>query len=289
VSRALRQTGLLILTVGLVAGCQYFEDSDDGTTTLSRIDGFTAFARPGEIDENAGTYRGVGLGDPIPAIKHVFGEQRPAGDYEPGAPFRYPEGGHDGPLVISFGDYDPFGPTFRYYDVVFIFKGRQGLGAFEVVEPGAATRRGVGIGDPLEAAERAYPELACGTVNEDTEYVEYPACAGKLGPGRFIWIGGDPIKSITMSTNSLGGVTEDKPFTGQVFELEDGQFVTYPPGEAKTGDKIVCAIAGKRIEVFVPRRGAVSDDPVYVAKRPDGSVRAECGGIHAETAPPGSW
>jgi hypothetical protein len=289
VSRALRHTNLLILTIGLVAGCQYFEDSGDGTTTLSRTEGFTAFAHPGQIDDNAGTYRGVGIGDPIRAIKRVFGVQRPAGDYEPGTPFRYPEGGYDGPWVMTFGDYDPFGPTLRYYDVVFTFKGRQGLGAFQVVEPGATTGRGVGIGDPLESVERAYPELRCGTVNEDTEYEEYAACTGKLGPSRFIWFGGDPIKSITMSTNSLGGVTEDEPFAGQVFELEDGQFVTFPAGEAKAGDKIVCAIAGKRIEVFVPRRGGVSDDPVYVEMRPDGSVRAECGGVHAETAPPGSW
>jgi hypothetical protein len=173
--------------------------------------------------------------------------------------------------------------------VAFIFKGRRGLGALEVVEPGARTQTGVQIGDPLERADVAYPKLRCGPVNKDTDYEEYPACTGKLGRDRFIWFGGDPIKSITMSTNDLGGLTEDKPFTGQVFALEDGQFVTYPAGEAKPGDKIVCTVEGKRIETFVPRRGAASQDPVYVEMRPDGSVRAECGGIHAETAPPGTW
>jgi hypothetical protein len=93
-----------------------------------------------------------------------------------------------------------------------------------------------------------------------------------------------------MSENPLPGPVEDKPFTGQVFELEAGEFVTYPPGTAKRGDIIVCNIEGKRIEVPVPPRGAgASSDPMFVAHLEDGSVRGECGGIHAETAPPGSW
>ena len=89
---------------------------------------------------------------------------------------------------------------------------------------------------------------------------------------------------------SLEGVEVDEPFTGQVFELEAGEFVTYEPGVAKPGDLVVCQIEGKRIETNVPAPNTgVSTDPMYVATKPDGSVRAECGGIHAETAPPGSW
>ena len=81
-----------------------------------------------------------------------------------------------------------------------------------------------------------------------------------------------------------------EPFDGRVFTLADGEFVTYPPGVAKTGDKIVCVIAGKRIETFVPPpKTGVSVDPMVVETKSDGAVRAECGGIHAETAPPGSW
>jgi hypothetical protein len=278
--------------MALLPACDYFPSDEEeyAGTTLSRTEGFKTFSQPGQIDERLGTYRGVGLGDPMPAIRRVFGEQRPAGDYEAMTPFRYPEGYYDGPTVVQFGDYEPFGPTLRYYDVVFTFKGGRALGEFEVVEPGAGTRKGVRIGDPLEAVERRYPELRCGTVNENSDYPEFRACTGRLRSGHVIWFGGDPINAIAMSTNPLPGVLEHKPFTGKVFPLEDGQFVTYPPGKAKAGDKIVCSIQGKRIEVFVPPRGTgVSDDPVYVETRSDGSVRAECGGIHAETAPPGSW
>ena len=83
--------------------------------------------------------------------------------------------------------------------------------------------------------------------------------------------------------------TETEPFNGRVFTLVDGELVTYPPGVAHTGDKIVCAIGGKRIETFVPPpKTGVSVDPMYVGTKPNGAVRAECGGIHAETAPPGS-
>lgn len=95
------------------------------------------------------------------------------------------------------------------------------------------------------------------------------------------------------SSESSEGWTEYAPaeqFDGRVFALEDGEFVTYAPGVARPGDKIVCAIDGKTIEAFVPKRGAgVSTDPMYVETKPNGEVTAECGGIHAETAPPGSW
>jgi hypothetical protein len=92
--------------------------------------------------------------------------------------------------------------------------------------------------------------------------------------------------------SSESGTSEafEEPFAGRVFVLEDGDFVTYPPGEAKPGDKIVCVVDGKRIEGPVPKPNVgVSIDPMYIGTMPNGEVRAECGGIHAETAPPGSW
>lgn len=197
---------MLTLCTSLAAACEYDDTAGYEGTTLSRTEGFKTFERPGEIDEVAGTYRGVGIGDSLAAVKRVFGEQRPAGDEEAGTPLRYPDGSDDGPWVIQFGKDDPFGPTLRYHDVVFYFRGAEELGAFEVVESGATTRRGVEIGDPLERAEGAYPELHCGIVNEDTDYTEYPACTGRLAASRYIWIGGDPIKSMSLSTHVFGGL-----------------------------------------------------------------------------------
>ena len=191
--------------LALAVGCTYDDTVGYEGTTVSRTDGLTTFTKPGRIDEVAGTYRGVGIADSAAEVKRVFGEQRPTGDEEAGTPLRYPEGGDSGPWAIQFGDDDPFGPSFRYYDVAFDFSGVE-LGAFTVVEPGAVTARGIEIGDELEAAGAAYPELECGTVNEDTEYEPYPACSGKLAPARYVWFGGDPIKSVAISTHELGGL-----------------------------------------------------------------------------------
>jgi hypothetical protein len=95
------------------------------------------------------------------------------------------------------------------------------------------------------------------------------------------------------SSESGEGWTEYAPLEtpdGRVFTLRDGEFVKYGPGIAKPGDTIECLIQGKSIKVPVPRPGVgVSKDPMYVSTNDDGEVRAECGGIHAETAPPGSW
>ena len=92
------------------------------------------------------------------------------------------------------------------------------------------------------------------------------------------------------STESWTDEVPAEPFTGRIFTLSDGDFVTYPPGEASPGDKIVCVVDGKMIEALVPKPNVgVSVDPMTVATMANGAVRAECGGIHAETAPPGSW
>jgi hypothetical protein len=241
------------------------------------------------IDESAGRYRGVALGAMPDELTDVFGAKKPAGENEPLLPANVDvDDEDDGPSVIPYGSLGPAKTAaYRYKDVVFAFVAGR-LRWLETIDPGAVTQRGVGIGDDLKTVEGRYPEATCGKAGGG-DYYEYPACVLKLRPNRFIWFGGDPIRSITLSSLPLLGVTKHVPFRGQVFELTDGEFVTYPPGKAKAGDKIICAIEGKRISVIVPKRGAISTDPMYVAMQADGSLRAECGGIHAETAPPGSY
>jgi hypothetical protein len=239
------------------------------------------------IDDVAGTYRGVRLGDTPADLERALGPADPAGEYEPITPLAT---GFDtlGPPHIPY----PGGPCpevhYRFERASFGFNCGTLLW-FETVEEGSATSRGVAVGDPLESVEDAYPEARCGTAGSE-EYGEFPACVAKVAAERHIWFGGDPITTITLAAVRLAGVTVDKPFTGQIFTLEDGDFVTFPPGEVKRGDKIVCVIDGKRIESPVPRPGvAYSIDPMLVFTKPNGEVTAECGGIHAETAPPGSW
>ena len=73
-----------------------------------------------------------------------------------------------------------------------------------VTAEGAQTREGVQIGDDLDAAESAYPQLECGTANEGTEYVQYPYCTGRVARGRHVWFGEDPIRSIVISRYPFG-------------------------------------------------------------------------------------
>ena len=66
----------------------------------------------------------------------------------------------------------------------------------------AETAEGVGVGDNLGVAEDEYPGLDCGIARPGT-YRTFPYCGGSLGPGRWIWFGQDPIRSITVATTSL--------------------------------------------------------------------------------------
>lgn len=245
----------------------------------------SAVDRKQVVDVLAGTYRGVPLGG-VPADVHrELGPKKAAGENEPVTPLR---GESHGPWHIAYADRPCPSPLYRYEYAVFGFNCGELLWV-ETTEPGAATREDVAVGDPLAAVEGAYPGAACGTAGGG-EYEEYPACSLKVAPKRYVWFGGDPITTIAIGAAPLEGVSVDEPFTGEVFTLEAGEFVTYPPGEAEPGDKIVCVIEGKRIEAHVPPPNTgVSTDPMYVSTNADGSVRAECGGIHAETAPPGSW
>jgi hypothetical protein len=268
-------SALPVACVLALAGCGTGEGKADAP----------AAERVQRIDVTAGTYRGVGLGDSVADLHRELGQREEAGEDEPAVPLR---GETYGPWVIAYGDEMCPPSLYRYEHAVFEFTCDELLWT-EINEPGAATAEDVAVGDPLDTVQEAYPDAECGTAGGG-EYEEYPACAVKLALERFAWFGGDPIVSITIGSVPLEGVEVDEPFTGQVFELEAGEFVTYEPGVAKPGDLVVCLIEGKRIETYVPARNTgVSTDPMYVATKPDGSVRAECGGIHAETAPPGSW
>ena len=237
--------------------------------------------RTSVIDEMRGTYRGVGLGGPREAMFAAFGVTKPASPENAAAmPL---EGETRGAWTLDYPKPYCGMPIYRYQRAAFGFTCGKLLWIV-TTEPGAQTARGVAVGDPLRNVAAAYPEAVCGTAGD-----QYAACSAKLAKGRFIWFGGNPVATIELASVPLEGVRQEMPFAGRVFTLEAGEFVTYPPGKVKPGDKIVCEIEGKRIETVVPRpHTGVSKDPMRVVAKPDGSVRAECGGIHAETAPEGS-
>jgi hypothetical protein len=147
------------------------------------------------VDQQNARYRGVTVGDSAEQVRRVLG--RPL------------KKGHDnGPVGHDF--YDDGGPSnwsppgtykqernFSYEDVgVLIARGR--VYGFVITERDAETREGVGVGDNLAIAKRRYPDMDCDIVNEGSEYATFPACRGRVGPGRYLGFGQDPIRTITL-------------------------------------------------------------------------------------------
>jgi hypothetical protein len=80
-----------------------------------------------------------------------------------------------------------------------------GIHAIVISDPRAATTKGVGIGDALSEARRAYPTLHCAKARTMSEGETAPAyCAGRLTTDRYIWFGNDPIRVIALGATSMG-------------------------------------------------------------------------------------
>lgn len=182
---------LVILAAAALAGC----------TSIGG--GQSAGPRQHSIDELAGSYRGVALGDPRSVAIDVFGQ--PVSTKDPASP-----------IGIDFSDGGPISQKnppgyirrpdlLRYDDVSVLSTPPDGIHSIVVSDPRAATRKGVGIGDALAEAKRLYPTLHCAKARTMSEGEPAPAyCAGRLAKGRYIWFGNDPIRVIALSPTSMG-------------------------------------------------------------------------------------
>lgn len=159
------------------------------------------------VNETLGKYGTVRLGDSVRSVRRKLGFVRqadPQGERTPtghewedlGLPWSVspPRRYRPGDRLISL----------LYRDIGLTSSTRSGVYVIEIAAPGARTRRGVGIGDPLERAQTRYRGIRCGIRNRDTEYPEYPYCTMRFHSGVSIWFGQDPIRSITLSSTALG-------------------------------------------------------------------------------------
>jgi streptogramin lyase len=165
----------------------------------------------GPIDELAGTYKGVGIGDTAARVREVLGRPGKWSTREAIHPLDVDF------LSVSYGPSFTFqkveltlpgGRVLRYGDVFFYpcarrTRCRGKVAAFEVNAPGTRTVGGVGIGDRLRAARSRY-RLKCFTPSGRSEYVEYPSCEGRIAPNRYIYFSNDPIDNIGLSAVRLG-------------------------------------------------------------------------------------
>jgi hypothetical protein len=148
------------------------------------------------VDERAGEYRGVAMGHSIDDVRRLLGPDKggsgfgPAGmlPAEAGVPQAIPAPGSLKPDLL------------RYQDVAFLI-GPRGVYAFIVTEDGARTRREVAIGDDLDDAHDKY-DLRCIDVAAGESplggVTTYPSCSTTLGGRTRVWVGRDPIRSITL-------------------------------------------------------------------------------------------
>jgi hypothetical protein len=92
--------------------------------------------------------------------------------------------------------------TLRYPDTSVLVSDGQVYGLV-ITDPEAETAEGVGVGDNLGLAEDRYSDVECGTARAG-KYRTFPYCGGRLGAGRWIWFGQDPIRSIVLTSTELG-------------------------------------------------------------------------------------
>jgi hypothetical protein len=150
------------------------------------------------IDEKAGTYGGVGLDASAADVVDVFGESPPLGD-DPVIPL----GSDVTELDTSSSGCPPGGPGgwLRYEVVSFVLVDDRVCEVI-IAEEGAATRRGVAVGDDLDAASEAYPEFECGEAADGEGLFgtqpTFSYCTGSIGD-HYLWFGGDPVNVIELN------------------------------------------------------------------------------------------
>jgi hypothetical protein len=154
---------------------------------------------PATVDEQAGTYRGVGIGSTRSEAERGLGRLK-SGPNDPLAPI-----GAD-PVEIGIPPAPQDAGTgiaiWRFEHAV-MAAGRGRAWLVSVAVRDAVTREGVGVGSTLDDVRAAYPAAECGTANEGTEYTPFDYCTLRVAPRRYLWFGSDPVRSVTMSTEPL--------------------------------------------------------------------------------------
>lgn len=153
------------------------------------------------VDERTGAFRGIRPGASASRALSLFGR-----------PVHGPENFAPTPLDLEHDDVSgpsslPSSEVWRYRELVVLVAGER-VGGYLTTDPSAQTSAGVGVGDSLAIAERAYARLDCFgvTLGSDAVNPSYPGCEGALRSGDWIWFGGDPIDSVwVLETDAIGG------------------------------------------------------------------------------------
>gem|GEM_PF-6730464 len=173
-----------ILLVVWVPGC--------GGGASSSVDYRPAVSQP--IDTTHGTYEGVGLGDSPRDVQGRFGPAPSWNNRQPVTPLGVGPGELHGSYNCRGRGRDNF---LRYHGVSFWQRG-QTICSIQITDKDAETSRGVGPGDGLAVASDRYPTLTCRAVHGNSEEPSYRYCSGRVGPGVYLRVAGDPIEEIDL-------------------------------------------------------------------------------------------
>ncbi len=157
------------------------------------------------VDERAGVLHGVRFGDGENAVRARLGEET---DDRPGF---FPAGAdYTGPSAIPSPVSDRgsriLPSELHYDDTSYLVSPTAGVFSMATLERGARTRAGVGVGDDLDRVRKRYDRVECGEAIAGEplfggEPPTYPWCRTRVGPVR-VHFGGDPIESITMTSDA---------------------------------------------------------------------------------------
>jgi hypothetical protein len=144
--------------------------------------------QPARLDERAGGFRGVGLGDSTAVVRRAYGFTRPRrAPIEPelealGAPVR---------AARSTAAY-------RYPGAIVLVDADR-VAALVITDRNAETASGVGVGDGLARARATYPGMRCGGQVSRSGVLAVPYCTAPMGSNHYLRFGQDPIASITLA------------------------------------------------------------------------------------------
>jgi hypothetical protein len=164
-------------------------------------------ADPVPVDEGAGTFRGVGLGDTLTQVRKRLGAGERVLPNDPRSRGVGPEGVTTGPSFLPTG-----GDELRYgRDLSFLLDEDRRVEYVEIADRRAQTRAGVGPGDSLELFGKAYPEMRCdeGSAGSDAP-IPYPQCTVQIGGRRWLYVGGtydlpgEPAVVLILSRRRVG-------------------------------------------------------------------------------------
>ena len=150
------------------------------------------------VDESVPRYGSVGLGSTTREVEWLLGRGKTADGFAPAGrspadvavPLSLPNpgAGRERPALR------------RYEDSAFLFlRGR--AYAIMLTASNVETARGVGIGDAIEDVRRSYEGAECrdvaGGESLSGDLETYRSCRVRVAPMRFVFFGGDPVRSIT--------------------------------------------------------------------------------------------